>query len=65
MVWAQIVEPQQLAKGQPPGGYAIDNRRVRMTVAKSVGLGLEDRIKIQHRFLIRHPRNDEKASPQG
>jgi hypothetical protein len=45
MVWAQIVEPQQMAKGQPPGGYPRDNRRVRMTVAKSVGLGLGDRIK--------------------
>jgi hypothetical protein len=46
-VWVQIVEPQELAKDQPSGGYLIDNRRVQMTFAKSAGLDLGDRIKFR------------------
>ena len=45
--WVQIVEPQELAKDQPSGGYLIDNRRVQMTFAKSAGLDLGDRIKFR------------------
>ena len=47
MVWIQIVEPQEFAMVQPEGGYMMDNRRVRMTVAKSAGVRLGDRIKFR------------------
>ena len=42
--WVQIVEPLELVKHQPPGGYMLDNRQVQMTCAKSAGVSLGDRI---------------------
>ena len=45
--WVQIVEPHELAKHQPPGGYLLDNRQVRLTCAKSAGVGLGNRIKFR------------------
>ena len=36
--WIEIVEPHNLAKHQPPGGYLLDNRQVQMTCAKSAGV---------------------------
>ncbi|MBV8377207.1 MAG: hypothetical protein JO279_09410 [Verrucomicrobia bacterium] len=44
---AQIVEPQELIKHQPPGGYMLDNRHVQMTCAKSSGIKLGDRLKFR------------------
>ncbi|MBV9105315.1 MAG: hypothetical protein JO313_04755 [Verrucomicrobia bacterium] len=43
--WVQIIEPPELVKHQPPGGYILDNRQVHMTCAKSAGVSLGDRIK--------------------
>ena len=45
--WLQIVEPHQLVKHQPPGGYMLDNRQVQMTCAKSAGVRLGDRIRFR------------------
>jgi hypothetical protein len=45
--WVQIVEPHELAKHQPLGGYMLDNRQVQMTCAKSAGISLGDRIKFR------------------
>ena len=42
--WVQIVEPHNLAKHQPRGGYMLDNRQVQMTCAKSAGVSLGLRI---------------------
>jgi hypothetical protein len=36
--WIEIIEPHNLAKHQPPGGYLLDNRQVQMTCAKSAGV---------------------------
>ena len=47
MHWVQIVEPHELAKHQPPGGYILDNRHVQLTCAKSSGVSLGDRIKFR------------------
>lgn len=45
--WIQIVEPHELVKRQPPGGYVLDNRQVQLTCAKSAGVSLGDRIKFR------------------
>ena len=45
--WVQIVEPHELVKHQPPGGYMLDNRQVQMTCAKSAGVRLGDRIRFR------------------
>jgi len=45
--WIQIVEPHELVKHQPLGGYMLDNRQVQMTCAKSAGVRLGDRIKFK------------------
>jgi hypothetical protein len=45
--WVRIIEPHQLVKHQPPGGYVLDNRQVQMTCAKSAGVSLGDRIKFR------------------
>jgi len=45
--WVQIVEPHELVKHQPPGGYMLDNRQVQMTCAKNSGISLGDRIKLR------------------
>jgi hypothetical protein len=45
--WVQVVEPHELAKHQPPGGYMLDNRQVQMTCAKNSGISLGDRIKLR------------------
>jgi len=45
--WVQIVEPHELAKHQPLGGYMLDNRQVQMTCAKGAGISLGDRIKFR------------------
>jgi hypothetical protein len=45
--WVQIVEPHELAKHQPLGGYMLDNRQVQMTCPKSAGISLGDRIKFR------------------
>jgi hypothetical protein len=47
MHWVQIVEPHDLAKHQPPGGYVLDDRRVQITCGKSSGISLGDRIKFK------------------
>jgi len=45
--WVQIIEPHKLVKHQPHGGYMLDNRQVRLTCAKSAGVGLGNRIKFR------------------
>jgi hypothetical protein len=45
--WIQIVEPHELVKRHPPGGYVLDNRQVQLTCAKSAGVSLGDRIKFR------------------
>ena len=47
MHWAQIVEPHELIKHQPPGGYMLDNRHLQLTFAKGSGVQLGDRIKFR------------------
>lgn len=42
--WVEIIEPHNLAKHQPRGGYMLDNRQVQMTCAKSAGVSLGLRI---------------------
>jgi hypothetical protein len=39
-----IIEPHNLIKNQPHGGYVLDNRRVQMTCAKSTGVSLGHKI---------------------
>ena len=43
----EIIEPLNLAKHQPRGGYLLDNRQVQMTCAKSAGVRLGDEIKFR------------------
>ena len=45
--WVQIVEPHNLTKHQPSGGYLLDNRQIQMTCAKSAGIRLGDEIKFR------------------
>jgi hypothetical protein len=45
--WVKIVEPHELVKHQPPGGYMLDNRQVHMTCAKNAGISLGDQIKFR------------------
>jgi hypothetical protein len=45
--WIQIVEPHDLVKHQPDGGYIFANRRVQMTFLKSAGVRLSDRMKFR------------------
>jgi hypothetical protein len=45
--WVQVVDPNELAKHQPPGGYMLDNRQVQMTCAKNSEVSLGDRIKFR------------------
>ena len=47
MSWVKVVEPQELVKHQPTGGYMVDNRHLQMTCAKSAGVRLGDRIKFR------------------
>jgi hypothetical protein len=47
MSWVKVVEPQELVKHQPNGGYMVDNRHLQMTCAKSAGVRLGDRIKFR------------------
>ena len=35
--WVQIVEPHELVKHQPPGGYMLDNRQVQITCSEKLG----------------------------
>src|SRR5450755_3707120 len=34
MSWVKIVEPHEMIKHQPPGGYLLDNRHLQLTCAK-------------------------------
>jgi hypothetical protein len=43
----EIVEPLNLAKHQPRGGYILDNHQVQLTCAKSAGVRLGDQIKVR------------------
>ena len=43
----EIIEPLNLAKHQPRGGYMLVNRQVQMTCAKSAGVRLGDEIKFR------------------
>jgi hypothetical protein len=43
----EIFEPLNLIKHQPPGGYLIDNRQVRLTCAKSAGVRIGDSIRFR------------------
>jgi hypothetical protein len=45
--WIQIVEPHELVKHQPDGGYILANRRVQLTFLRSAGVRLSDRIKFR------------------
>jgi hypothetical protein len=45
--WVQLVEPHELVKHQPPGGYMLDNRHVQLTCAKTAGISLGDQIKFK------------------
>lgn len=45
--WIEVVEPHNLAKHQPRGGYILDNRQVQMTCAKSAGVRLGDEIRFR------------------
>jgi hypothetical protein len=45
MSWVKIVEPHEMIKHQPPGGYILDNRHLQLTCAKNAGVSLGDRIK--------------------
>jgi hypothetical protein len=45
--WVQIVEPHELVKHQPSGGYILDNRHVQLTCAKNSAIALGDRIKFR------------------
>ncbi len=39
-----ILEPLELTKHQPPGGYILDDRRLKLTCTKSAGVQLGDEI---------------------
>jgi hypothetical protein len=43
----EVFEPLNLIKHQPPGGYAIENRQVRLTCAKSAGVRVGDSIRFR------------------
>jgi hypothetical protein len=43
--WIEIIEPHNLAKHQPRGGYLLDNRQIQMTCARSSGVQLGDEIR--------------------
>ena len=43
----QIIEPHNLIKNQPPGGYILANRHVQMTCAKSAEVRLGQEIKFR------------------
>jgi hypothetical protein len=43
----EAVEPLELIKHQPPGGYFLDNHQVKLTCAKSAGVRLGDPIKFR------------------
>jgi hypothetical protein len=43
--WIEILEPHNLAKHQPRGGYLLDNRQIQMTCARSSGVHLGDEIR--------------------
>jgi hypothetical protein len=43
--WIELIEPHNLAKHQPRGGYLLDNRQIQMTCAKSAGVRLGDEIR--------------------
>jgi hypothetical protein len=43
----EIVEPLNLIKNQPHGGYTLDNRHVQMTCAKSAEVHLGQEIKFR------------------
>jgi hypothetical protein len=43
--WIEIIEPYNLAKHQPRGGYLLDNRQIQMTCARSGGVHLGDEIR--------------------
>jgi hypothetical protein len=47
MHWVQIVEPHELVKHQPSGGYLLDNRHVQLTCAKNSGVNLGDRMRFR------------------
>lgn len=43
----EVIEPVELIKHQPPGGYFLDNRQVRLTCAKGAAVHLEGRIRFR------------------
>ena len=43
----EIIEPHNLIKNQPPGGYILANRHVQMTCAKSAQVRLGQEIKFR------------------
>jgi hypothetical protein len=43
----EVVEPLELVKHQPSGGYMLDNSQVQLTCAKSAGVCLGDQIKFR------------------
>ena len=45
--WVQIVEPHELVRHQPPGGYILDNRQVQITCAKNSGIGLGHQLRFR------------------
>lgn len=62
VVWVQIVEPQELAKVQPEGGYIHDGQSSSPNDRRRKrGCSPGRPKKIQDRFLTHQPRNDERA----
>jgi hypothetical protein len=47
--WVEIVEPHNLALHEPPGGYALSDRHLQMTCARSAGVRLGDEIRARVR----------------
>jgi hypothetical protein len=43
----EVVEPLNLIKSQPRGGYALENRHIQMTCAKSAEVHLGQEIKFR------------------
>jgi hypothetical protein len=43
----EVIEPLNLIKHQPSGGYLLDDRKVQLTCAKSAGVRIGDLIKFR------------------
>jgi hypothetical protein len=60
--WIEIIEPHNLAKHQPHGGYILDNRQVQMTCAKGAGVSLGDEIRAKVVRLVNFRSQDNPAN---